>query len=105
MYSNNDIRTQCAVKHVPIDFDGPHSNEVIRIFAGIIIWCSRQQQHHAQYYILLLLGVLPRRSPGGTHSSPTDRMGFNRPIPVHTARPHTHAHTHTPRTLRSHCRH
>lgn len=94
MYSSNDdIRTQCAVKHVPIDFDGPHGNEVIRIFAGIIIWCSRQQQqhHHAQYCILLLLGVPPRRSPGGTHSSPTDRVGFNRPIPVH-ARTHTHTH-------------
>lgn len=98
MFSNDDnVRTQCGVKHVPIDFDGPHSNEVIRIFAGIIIWCSRQQQqHHAQYCILLLLGVPPRRSPGGTHSSPTDRVGFNRPIPVHAR---TLAHT---RELHSH---
>lgn len=30
------IRTRCPVKHVPIDFDGSHGNEVIRVSLGLL---------------------------------------------------------------------
>lgn len=92
------IRTRCPVKHVPIDFDGSHGNEVIRISLGLLsgvhggsgstTYIHTNINIYA-YIIHARTQKYPCRSLGSMHSSPTDRMGFNRPIEHGTLHTHT----------------